>query len=146
LQKSKEKTMTINEIQDEIIEDFGLFDNWEDRYAYIIELGKKLPELQEEHKIEENKIKGCQSSVWMITRLQDGKIIFEGDSDAIIVKGLVSLLIKVLSNQSAEEVANAHLYFVEKIGMKQHLSMTRANGLASMIKQMKMYGLAYQGI
>lgn len=136
--------MSIQEIQDEIIEDFSLFDNWEDKYTYIIELGKKLAPLAEEFKIDENKIKGCQSNVWLNTRLEDKHLIFEGDSDAVIVKGLVSLLIKVLSDQEPEAIANTDLYFIEKIGMNQHLSMTRANGLASMIKQMKLFALAYQ--
>lgn len=136
--------MSINKIQDEIIEEFELFDNWEDRYAYLIELGKKLPEMEESYKTDEYKIKGCQSNVWIHTKLEEDKIIFRGDSDALIVKGLVSILIRVLSAQNPAEVAEADLYFLEKIGMQQHLSMTRANGLASMIKQMKMYGLAYQ--
>lgn len=137
--------MSINEIQDEIIEDFELFDNWDDKYAYIIELGKKLAPLTEEYKTEANKIKGCQSQVWLHPYLnEENKIIFEGDSDAVIVKGLVSLLIKVLSNQKPEEIAQADLYFIDKIGMRQHLSMTRANGLASMVKQMKLYALAFQ--
>jgi cysteine desulfuration protein SufE len=137
--------MLINEIQDEIIEDFDLFDNWDDKYAYIIELGKKLAPLADEFKIEANKIKGCQSQVWLHPHLnEENKVIFEADSDAVIVKGLVSMLIKVLSNQKPEDIAQCELYFIDKIGMKQHLSMTRANGLASMIKQMKMYALAYQ--
>ncbi len=136
--------MSINEIQDEIIEEFELFDNWEDRYAYLIELGKKLPELEASYKTDEYKIKGCQSNVWIHTHLDSDKVIFRGDSDALIVKGLVSILIRVLSAQNPAEVAEADLYFLEKIGMQQHLSMTRANGLASMIKQMKMYGFAYQ--
>lgn len=136
--------MSINEIQDEIIEDFELFDNWEDRYAYIIELGKKLSKIEEKYKVEENKIKGCQSNVWVYTELEAGNIIFKGDSDALIVKGLVSLLIKVMSGQSPKAVTEADLYFIDKIGMKQHLSMNRSNGLVSMIKQMKLYGVAYQ--
>ncbi len=137
--------MSINEIQNEIIEEFELFDNWEDRYAYLIELGKKLPELEASYKTDEYKIKGCQSNVWIHTNLEDNKIIFQGDSDALIVKGLVSILIRVLSAQKPTEVAEADLYLLEKIGMQQHLSMTRANGLVAMIKQMKMYGFAYQG-
>ncbi len=136
--------MSINKIQDEIIEEFDLFDNWEDKYAYLIELGKKLPALEENHKTDGNKIKGCQSNVWIHSQLQDDKLIFRGDSDAIIVKGLVSTLIRVLSEQNPAEIAQADLYFLDKIGMQQHLSMTRANGLASMIKQMKMYGIVYQ--
>ena len=136
--------MTINEIQDNIIEDFELFDNWEDKYTYIIETAKQLPALAEEFKTEKYKIKGCQSNVWMHASMEGEKVIFEADSDALIVKGLVSLLIKVLSGHSPEAIAGSDLYFIDKIGMKQHLSMTRANGLVSMIKQMKMYGLAYQ--
>lgn len=135
---------TINQIQDEIIEDFALFDNWDDKYTYIIELGKSLPALHEMYKLEGNKIKGCQSNVWLVAKKDKDKLIFEADSDAIIVKGLVSLLIKVLSNQPTDEISQAELYFLEKIGMHQHLSMTRANGLAAMVKQMKLYALAYQ--
>jgi cysteine desulfuration protein SufE len=138
--------MTINEIQAEIIEEFELFDNWDDRYAYIIELGKKLPTLDEKYKTEPHKIKGCQSQVWLHSHLQGEQIYFEADSDAVIVKGLVSLLIRVLSAHSPTEIAQADLYFMDKIGMKQHLSMTRANGLAAMIKQMKLDALAYQVI
>ena len=136
--------MTIQEIQDEIIDDFSLFDTWEDKYGYIIEMGKKLSPLGEEHKTDDNKIKGCQSNVWLHTFLDKGQLVFEGDSDSIIVKGLVSLLIRVLSGHSPEHIAFTELYFIDKIGMKQHLSMTRANGLAAMIKQMKLYGVAYQ--
>lgn len=136
--------MTIQEIQNEIINDFSLFDNWEDKYAYIIELGKQLPALAETHKTDLNKIKGCQSNVWLITRMENNRIVFEGDSDALIVKGLVSMLIKVLSNQKPEDISQTDLFFIDQIGMKQQLSMTRANGLASMIKQMKLYALAYQ--
>jgi cysteine desulfuration protein SufE len=135
---------TINDIQDQIIEDFELFDEWDEKYAYIIELGKKLPILNEVHKIEVNKIKGCQSQVWMISHFNEGKVTYEGDSDALIVKGLVALLIKVLNNQPAEEIEKADLYFIDKIGMQQHLSMTRSNGLASMMKQMKLHALAYK--
>lgn len=135
---------SINEIQDQIIEDFSLFDEWDDKYAYIIELGKKLPVLGEEYKNDTYKIKGCQSQVWMHSTLKEGKVYFDGDSDAMIVKGLVALLIKTLTGQPAAEVANSDLYFIDKIGMKQHLSMTRSNGLASMVKQMKLYALAYQ--
>ncbi len=135
---------TINEIQDQIIEDFNLFDEWDEKYAYIIDLGKKLPGIDPKYKVEENIIKGCQSLVWMVSTYKDGKVYFEGESDAIIVKGLVALLLKVLSGQPAEEIAKSDLYFIHKIGMEQHLSMTRSNGLASMVKQMKMHALAYQ--
>jgi cysteine desulfuration protein SufE len=134
--------MSIKELQDEIILDFELFDNWDDKYAYIIELGKNLPNLAEIHKIEDKKVRGCQSNVWLNAYLENEKLIFEGDSDAIIVKGLVGLLLKVLSNHSAEEIAKAELYFMDKIGLQQHLSMTRANGLASMVSKMKMYAVS----
>ncbi len=131
--------MTINEIQDEIISDFELFDSWDDKYSYIIELGKTMPKLAESHKTEQNIVRGCQSLVWLHTYTQENKLFFEGDSDAIIVKGLVSLLIKVLSGHQAQEITNSPLYFLEKIGLSQHLSMTRANGLASMVLLMQKY-------
>jgi cysteine desulfuration protein SufE len=138
--------MTIQELQDNIISDFELFDNWDDKYSYIIELGKKQPALDAQYKTEENLVRGCQSQVWLHAYTKEGKVFFEGDSDAIIVKGLVSLLIKVLSGHPPQEVAQADLYFLEKIGLQQHLSMTRANGLASMIKQMKTYSIAFQSM
>jgi cysteine desulfuration protein SufE len=136
--------MTINEIQDEIIEEFSLFDDWTDRYEYIIELGKKLSVLEDKHKTEDNKIKGCQSNVWLVANLEGDKIVFQADSDAVIVKGLVSMLIRVLSGHKPDEIVNADLYFIDKIGMTQHLAQTRSNGLLSMVKQMKFYGLAYK--
>lgn len=136
--------MTINEIQDKTIDDFSLFDEWDEKYTYIIELGKKLAPFNEDYKKDEYKIKGCQSQVWLHSYLQDGIVFFEADSDAIIVKGLVSLLIKILSGHSPEEIANTDLYFMEKIGMQQHLSPTRSNGLAAMVKQMKLYAIAYK--
>ncbi len=136
--------MTINEIQDEIIEEFELFDDWEGKYEYIIDLGKKLPKLSDEFKTEDNIIKGCQSVVWLHAYKQDGKIHFEADSEAIIVKGLVSMLVKVMTNHTPEEIANADLYFIDKVGLASHLAQTRSNGLASMVKQMKAYGIAYQ--
>jgi len=135
--------MTINEIQDQIIDEFSLFDDWTDKYEYIIEIGKKLPLLAENYKIEDNKIKGCQSNVWLTTELKDDKLYFFSDSDAVIVKGLVSLLIRVLSGHKPEEIIESDLYFIEKIGMTQHLAQTRSNGLLSMLKQMKFYALAY---
>jgi len=136
--------MTINEIQDQIIEEFELFDDWTDKYEYIIEMGKKLPDLDAEFKIDENKIKGCQSNVWLTSEIKDSKLNFFADSDAVIVKGLVSMLIRVLSGHSPDDIANADLYFIDKIGMTQHLAQTRSNGLLSMVKQMKFYGLAYK--
>lgn len=135
--------MHINDIQNEIISDFELFDDWDDKYAYIIELGKKLPPMPENFKTEENIVKGCQSKVWLHAYHEGDEVFFLGDSDALIVKGLVSLLIKVFSGQKAEDIAQSDLYFLEKIGLQQHLSMTRANGLVAMIKQMKTYGLAF---
>jgi cysteine desulfuration protein SufE len=136
--------MTINEIQDQIIEEFSLFEDWADKYEYIIEMGKKLPVLAESYKTEENKIKGCQSNVWLVAHLKGETLSFEADSDAVIVKGLVSMLIRVLSGHTPEEIVNANLYFIDRIGMTQHLAQTRSNGLLSMVKQMKFYGLAYK--
>lgn len=136
--------MTINEKQDQVIDEFALFDDWADKYEYIIDLGKKLPPLDNQYKIEENKIKGCQSAVWLHAEPKGEQLMFEADSEAVIVKGLVSLLIRVLSGHTPEEIAQANLYFMETIGMHQHLAQTRSNGLASMLKQMKLYALAYQ--
>lgn len=136
--------MTINETQDEIIEEFELFDDWADKYEYIIDLGKKLEGMPEEQKTEDNIIKGCQSRVWLNARKEDEKLVFEADSEAIIVKGLVNMLIRVLSGHTPQEIYDADLYFIDKIGMSQHLAQTRSNGLASMVKQMKIYALAYQ--
>lgn len=135
--------MTINETQDEIIADFELFDDWEEKYEYIIDLGKKLPPMAEEYKTEENIIKGCQSVVWLHAKKEGNKVVFEADSQAIIVKGLVSMLLHVLSNHTPEEILNANLYFIDKVGLTSHLAQTRSNGLASMVKQMKTYALAF---
>ena len=135
--------MSINEIQDEIIEEFELFDDWADKYEYIIDLGKRLKGLSESQKTEDNIIKGCQSRVWLNARKEDESLIFDADSEAIIVKGLVNMLIRVLSGHTPQEIAKADLYFMEKIGMSQHLAQTRSNGLASMVKQMKNYAIAY---
>lgn len=136
--------MTINAQQDQLVDDFSLFDDWEGKYEYIIDLGKQLAPLAEEHKLDGNKIKGCQSTVWLVSRYENGLIHFEADSDAIIVRGLVSMLIKVLSGHSPAEIADADLYFIDRIGMTKHLAQTRSNGLLSMVKQMKFYALAYQ--
>jgi cysteine desulfuration protein SufE len=136
--------MTIQAIQDEIIADFELFGDWMDKYEYIIQLGKELPMIDEQYKKEENLIKGCQSRVWMHAEIRDGKLFFTADSDAIITKGLVSLVIKVLSSQTPKDIVDANLYFVDAIGLSSHLSPTRSNGLLSMIKQIKLYALAYQ--
>jgi len=136
--------MTINETQNEIIEEFDLFDDWADKYEYIIDLGKKLPSLDARYKTEENIIKGCQSRVWLHAYLDGGLLRFEADSDAIIVKGLVSILVRTLSGHTPEEIANANVYVLEKVGLQQHLAQTRSNGLASMLKQMKTYAVAFQ--
>jgi len=138
--------MTINEIQDELIEEFELFDDWEGKYEYIIDLGKKLPKLAEEYKTEDNIIKGCQSIVWLNAYMKGDKLIFEADSEAIIVKGLVSMLLKVLSGHTPEEILQADLYFIDRVGLSSHLAQTRSNGLASMVKQMKAYAVAFQAI
>ena len=138
--------MTINQIQDDLIEEFELFDDWEDKYEYIIDLGKKLPSLAEAHKTDDNIIKGCQSRVWLNAKMEDESLVFEADSEAIIVKGLVNMLVKVLSGHSPQEIAKADLYFMQRIGLQQHLAQTRSNGLASMVKQMKNYALAFQAI
>ena len=134
--------MTINEIQDQIIEDFSFFDDWMDKYEYIIDLGKKLPLIDEKYKVDDNLIKGCQSRVWLHANSDDGKITFTADSDAVITKGIIGLLIQVLNSQQAHDIAKSDLYFIDKIGLKEHLSPTRSNGLVSMVKQMKIYGLA----
>ncbi len=138
--------MTINEIQDQIIDEFSMLDNWEDRYEYIIDLGKKLPPMPAELHTDDNKIKGCQSQVWIHPALKEGNVVLEGDSDASIVKGLLALVLRTLSGQPAAEVARADLYFPSRIGMDRHLAQTRSNGLASMIKQVKLYGLAYSAL
>ncbi len=135
---------TITETQDQIIDDFSLMDEWDDKYAYIIELGKKVPELPAAYKTEENIIKGCQSKVWMTSRLEGDKVLYQADSDAIIVKGLIGLLLKTFSGHTPDEIIHTEPYFIDKIGMRQHLSMTRSNGLASMVKQMKLDALAYK--
>ncbi|WDF69903.1 SufE family protein [Sphingobacterium oryzagri] len=134
--------MTIKEIQDELIEDFAFYQDWMEKYEYIIQLGKEVPLIDEQYKTEDFIIKGCQSKVWLFAELKDGVIHFTADSDAIITKGLVSLMVKVLSGHTPDEVAGADLYFIDEIGLKEHLSPTRANGLLSMVKQMKLYAVA----
>lgn len=134
---------SITEIENEIIEEFEIYgDDWEGKYEYIIDLGKELPLIKEEYKNEEHIIKGCQSRVWLHSEMKDGRIVFSGDSDAIITKGMVALLIRVLSNQTPNDISNADLNFINKIGLAEHLSPTRANGLISMIKQMKLDAMA----
>ena len=139
-----EEQKTIEEIEAEIVDEFSLFDSWDDKYEYIIDLGKKLPALEERHKLNENKVRGCQSTVWLVANYKDGKIFYEADSDAVIVKGLISMLIRVLSGQSADAIVSAKLDFINKIGMTNHLAQTRSNGLLSMVKQMKNYALAFK--
>jgi cysteine desulfuration protein SufE len=135
--------MTINEKQDQIIEDFELFDDWMERYEYIIQLGKELPLIEEKYKTEENLIKGCQSRVWLHADYAEGNLVFSADSDALITKGLVSMVVQVLSGHTPKEIAEAQIYFVDRIGLTSHLSPTRSNGLLSMLKQMKMFSVAY---
>lgn len=135
---------SIQEIEKEIVEEFALFDNWEDKYEYIIDMGKKLEPLDDAYKIDELKVKGCQSTVWLASFYEGDKVIYRADSDAVIVKGLISMLIKVLSGHTPDEIINANLGFIDEIGMKSHLAQTRSNGLVSMIKQMKNYALAYK--
>lgn len=136
--------MTLKEIQDQIIEEFSLFEEWLDKYNYLIDQGKSLPEIDPKFKKPENLIEGCQSRVWLYAEIQEGKIIFTADSDAIITKGIISLLIRILSNREPEEIISADLFFIDKVGLRQNLSPTRSNGLLSMIKQMKLYAIAYQ--
>ncbi len=135
--------MTIKEIQDEIIDEFSMFDDWMQRYEYIIELGKSLPLIKEEYKTDDNLIKGCQSKVWLQGEQKDDKIVFTADSDAILTKGIIAILIRAFSNQKAKDILEADTDFIDEIGLKEHLSATRANGLVSMIKNIKMYALAF---
>jgi cysteine desulfuration protein SufE len=136
--------MSDNKIQSQLIEDFALFETWDEKYEYIIELGKSLPKLDESFKNTDNKIKGCQSSVWLTAHYDNGLVYFNADSDSVIVKGLVSLLIKVLSGQTPDYIINSKLEFMESIGLMQHLAQTRSNGLLAMVKQMKFYAMAFK--
>ncbi|MFN6092547.1 MAG: SufE family protein [Bacteroidota bacterium] len=135
---------TIAEIENEIVDDFALFDTWEEKYQYIIEIGQKLKPLATEFKVDENKIKGCQSSVWLTANENNGIIEFFADSDSVFVKGEIALLMEVLSGQPAEAIVNAELGFIDQIGLRSHMAQTRANGLAAMIKQMKLYAVGFQ--
>ena len=135
---------SINDIQDEIVDDFSMYEDWNDKYEYLIEFGKSLPLIDEQYRTDENRIHGCQSKVWLHAEMKENKLYFYADSDAIITKGIVGLLVKVLSGHTPKEISDNDLYFIEKIGLKEHLSPTRANGLVSMIKQIKMYALAFQ--
>jgi len=135
---------TIEAIENEIVEEFSLFDSWDDKYEYIIDLGKRLLPLDDKYKVDENKVRGCQSTVYLIAEQRNGNIFYTADSDAIIVKGLISMLIRVLSGQAPDDIINARLDFINKIGMMSHLAQTRSNGLLSMVKQMKSYALAFK--
>ncbi len=136
--------MNIKELQEEIIDEFSFFNDWMERYEHLIELGKSLPQIEESHKVDENLIKGCQSKVWLHADFADGKIVFTADSDAILTKGIVALLLRVYSNQSPSTILDTDPFFVDEIGLKEHLSPTRANGLVSMIKQIKLFALAFK--
>ncbi len=134
----------IEDIEAEIKEEFALFDSWDDKYEYIIDLGKKLQPLDEKHKIDENRVRGCQSTVWLVADYKDGKVFYKAESDAVIVKGLISMLIRVLSGQTPDDIIQARLNFIHEIGMTTHLAQTRSNGLLAMVKQMKNYALAFK--
>ncbi|UYW02647.1 SufE family protein [Flavobacterium agricola] len=136
--------MTIQEIQEEVIDEFSMFDDWDDRFQYVIDLGKTLPLINEEYKTDSNTIKGCQSKVWLHAEMQNGNVVFTADSDAIITKGIIAILIRVFSNQVPQAILQANTDFIDEIGLKEHLSPTRANGLVSMIKQIKLYALAFE--
>ena len=135
--------MTIQEIEDSIIEEFACYEEWLDKYAYLIELGKECPIIDEKDKTEANLIKGCQSRVWLSAECRDGKLFFKADSDAVITKGIISLLIRALNGQAPKDILESDLHFIDAIGLKEHLSPTRSNGLTSMVKQLKMYALAF---
>ena len=135
---------TIEETEKEIAEEFSLFDSWDDKYEYIIDLGKKLAPLEDRYKLDENRVRGCQSTVWLVADYRDEKIFYKAESDAVIVKGLISMLIRVLSGQRPDEIIQAKLNFIQQIGMTTHLAQTRSNGLLAMVKQMKNYALAYK--
>ncbi|ANH80791.1 Fe-S metabolism protein SufE [Niabella ginsenosidivorans] len=137
---------SIPETEAAIVEEFSLFDSWDDKYEYIIDLGKKLQPLEEQYKRDENKVKGCQSTVWLVADYKDGKIIYKAESDAVIVKGLISMLIRVLSGHTPDEILAADMDFINKIGMTSHLAQTRSNGLRAMVKQMKHYALAFKAL
>lgn len=138
------ESRTIEATENEIVEEFSLFDSWDDKYEYIIDLGKRLPTLDDQYKKDENRVRGCQSTVWLTADYENGKIFYKADSDAVIVKGLISMLIRVLSGQEPDKIINANLDFIKEIGMMSHLAQTRANGLLAMVKQMKNYALAYK--
>jgi cysteine desulfuration protein SufE len=135
---------TIPDIEAEIVDEFSLFDSWDEKYEYIIDLGKRLPPLDDQYKLDENRVRGCQSTVYLVADYRDGRVYFRADSDAVIVKGLISMLIRVLSGHTPDEIIDARLDFINKIGMTSHLAQTRSNGLLAMVKQMKNYALAFK--
>ena len=139
-----EQLKAIPDIEAEIVDEFSLFDSWDEKYEYIIDLGKRLPPLEEEYKLDENRVRGCQSTVYLVADYRNGRVYFRADSDAVIVKGLISMLIRVLSGHTPDDIINAPLDFINKIGMTSHLAQTRSNGLLAMVKQMKNYALAYK--
>ena len=138
--------MSIEEKQQHIVEEFSMFEDWMDKYEYIISIGKELPSIEDNQKVEDNLVKGCQSQVWLISNFEDGQLNFKADSDAMITKGLIGLLVRVLSGHSPKEIMNTELHFIDEIGLKEHLSPNRANGLAAMVKKMKTYSIAYNAI
>ncbi len=138
--------MTIEQVQDEIVQEFSMFDDWMDKYSYLIELGNDLQDLDPKDKNDQNLIKGCQSRVWLVAELKDGKIYFRGESDAVIVKGLVALLLRVVSERTPKELLENELHFIDDLGLTQHLSPTRSNGLLAMVKQIRLYAVAYSKI
>jgi cysteine desulfuration protein SufE len=144
INESMGETKKIEDIEAEIKEEFSLFDSWEDKYEYIIDLGKKLSPLEQKYKVDENRVRGCQSTVWLVADYKDGRIFYKAESDAVIVKGLISMLIRVLSGQKADDIINAKLNFIHEIGMTTHLAQTRSNGLLAMVKQMKNFALAFK--
>lgn len=146
LQTENFKNMTIEEVQKEIIDEFSVFSDWMDKYAYLIELGNELPNLDSKEKTDQNLIKGCQSRVWLVADMVDGRINFRGESDAVIVKGLVALLLRVVSGRTPKEIIENDLHFIDDLGLKQHLSPTRSNGLLAMVKQIRLYAVAYNRI
>lgn len=143
-QVSKLRTMTINELQDELIEEFAFFTEWMEKYELIIQMGKELPLIEEQYKTDDNLIRGCQSRVWLHPEYKEGQVFFTADSDALITKGLVAMIVRVLSGHSPKDIADADIYFIDQIGLRNHLSPTRSNGLLSMLKQMKLYAVAFQ--
>lgn len=141
-----EENKTIQQIEEEIIEEFAFLESWDEKYEYIIDLGKRLPELDEKYKVEENTVKGCQSTVWLVASFQNGLVHFQADSNTVITKGLISMLVRVLSDHTPDEIIDAKLEFIDKIGMTTHLAQTRSNGLRAMVKNMKTYAIGYKAM